>query len=618
MKTKVNIFLALFTATSLHAVAQMGVGIPVPHGSAGLDITDTKRGLLIPRVSLGSTGDNATLPGGLKTGMLVFNTNPSITQGQGIGFYYDSSTLSGTRKWVKWAEGTNTNDIWTTNGNLGTNSNSHFLGTIDNNEFRISIRGPLNIGGTFIPQYEIGRAWINPNTRTVYFGFGLADFNGTNTLGMGHYALDSLETGNGIVAIGDSALVSLGSDIVSAPTLYNGNIAIGFGAAAGSNNVENTTALGSLALIENQESGNTGVGYETINRMPAPRNTAFGSRAMGTIIIPSSGAWLRDNTAFGTQSLWQLNRSTRSTAFGDSTLMLRNHVSNTVFGFGAMYQAGPLMDGEDCSNSVAIGSRALFTIRTLDQNTALGANALRSLLSGESNTAIGYEALFNNDDGEKNTAIGSAALANSTSVTNTAIGAASGVALTTGGANTAIGYLAMALINTANATAIGASSFPTASNQIRVGNASVSSIGGQVAWTSISNGTIKTDVREDVPGMAFLKMLKPVTYHFNPEAMQEYDKGLSNAIDLNSSIFSERHAGLIAQDVLNAAKGYSKNGLTDIIFQPATKDGLHSINYELMVVPLVKTIQEQQATIREVQKLISDLEAQLQTLQNIQ
>jgi len=615
MNAKGNILLVIFTAISLHAVAQMGIGIPVPHGSAGLDITDTKRGLLIPRVSLGSTGDNATLPGGLKTGMLVFNTNPSITQGQGTGFYYDSSTLSGTRKWVKWAEGTNTNEIWATNGNLGTNSNTHFLGTTDNNEFRLTIRGPINIGGTFIPQYEIGRAWINPNTRSAYLGFGLTGFNGTNTLGIGHFALDDLVTGNGIVAIGDSALANLGS---ASSTLYNGNIAIGFDAAAGSNNVENTTALGGSALIENQESGNTGIGFNAINRMSAPRNTAFGRDAMGAINIPSTGAWLLDNTAFGTQSLWALNRSTRSTAFGDSTLMLRNHIANTVFGFGAMYQAGPLIDGEDCSNSVAIGSRALFRIRFLDQNTAIGANALSNLLSAESNTAIGYEALRSNDDGEKNTAIGSGALANSTSVTNTAIGAASGVALTTGGGNTAIGYLAMAVTNTANTTAIGAATFPTASNQIRVGNASVSSIGGQVAWTSISNGTTKTDVKEDIPGMAFVKMLKPVTYYFNPEAMQKYNKELAPAVTLNSSIFSERHAGLIAQDVLSAAKGYSNNGLTDIISQPATKDGLHSINYELMVVPLIKTIQEQQATLASVKKLIEELEKQLKTVESTQ
>lgn len=54
-----------------------------------------------------------------------------------------------------------------------------------------------------------------------------------------------------------------------------------------------------------------------------------------------------------------------------------------------------------------------------------------------------------------------------------------------------------------------------ASNKVRIGNEFVTSIGGQVSWTNFSDERIKDNIQENVPGLAFIKALRPVTYHFS-------------------------------------------------------------------------------------------------------
>ena len=54
-----------------------------------------------------------------------------------------------------------------------------------------------------------------------------------------------------------------------------------------------------------------------------------------------------------------------------------------------------------------------------------------------------------------------------------------------------------------------------ASNRVRIGNGSVTSIGGAVGWTNFSDERIKTNIKQDVPGLAFINLLKPVTYNFD-------------------------------------------------------------------------------------------------------
>jgi hypothetical protein len=101
----------------------------LPDGSSLLELNSTNKGLLIPRVSLQSTTDGTTisLPA---VSLLVYNTNASILNGAGIGYYFNAgSNLS--PDWQKILSG-NTVGEWKLLGNSGTNASLNFLGTTDN------------------------------------------------------------------------------------------------------------------------------------------------------------------------------------------------------------------------------------------------------------------------------------------------------------------------------------------------------------------------------------------------------------------------------------------------------------------------------------------------------
>ncbi len=87
------------------AVSSQNVGINIgyqgnlPDNSAilHLDVSGgPPKGLLIPMVSLSSTTDQTTIPSPAH-GLIVFNTNPNMTGGNGQGFYYWDTT--GTDSW---------------------------------------------------------------------------------------------------------------------------------------------------------------------------------------------------------------------------------------------------------------------------------------------------------------------------------------------------------------------------------------------------------------------------------------------------------------------------------------------------------------------------------------
>jgi hypothetical protein len=113
-------------------------------------------------------------------------------------------------------------------------------------------------------------------------------------------------------------------------------------------------------------------------------------------------------------------------------------------------------------------------------NAATGSGALRGNLGGDDNTAMGSGALVANTSGDGNTAVGKSALDGNT----------------TGIRNTALGWLAdVAGAALTNATAIGAGAIVDASNKIRLGDANVAVIEGQVAYTFSSDAAKKERFR---------------------------------------------------------------------------------------------------------------------------
>ncbi len=287
--------------------------------------------------------------------------------------------------------------------------------------------------------------------------------------------------------------------------------------------------------------------------------------------------------------------------------------------------------------NTASGSNALSNISGGNWNTANGYESLRNTNIGFSNTGVGFESLLANNNGYYNTATGAvslaanasgvgntatgvSALALSTGNYNTAIGNFSGGNLPSGNYNTYVGAFADGSSNTSltNATAIGSQAFVSASNSVRVGNSSVTSIGGFTGWTNFSDGRFKTNVSENVPGLQFINQLRPVTYHLDVEGISKATQPLSTASDktslaggkkplISAEEIKSRHektsilySGFIAQEVEQAAKkiGYQFSGVD----APKNGTDFYGLRYAEFVVPLVKAVQELNEKVDRLQK----------------
>ena len=113
----------------IHVNAQnVGIGTTNPDASARLDVVDSNRGLLIPRVALTKTNDQGPVTNPA-TSLLVYNT--ATANDVWPGFYYWDGT-----KWVRLDTG---NGDWKLDGN--SNGAERYIGTNDNFDFPIHTNG---------------------------------------------------------------------------------------------------------------------------------------------------------------------------------------------------------------------------------------------------------------------------------------------------------------------------------------------------------------------------------------------------------------------------------------------------------------------------------------------
>ena len=113
-----NLLTIIALSLSLTMASQVGIGTITPDAGSLLDIESPDKGLLIPRVSIDNLNNIAPITGGATESLLVYNTN--TTTGKGF-YYWDGS------QWV------NMNSMdWKLRGNLGTDEDTDFVGTLDN------------------------------------------------------------------------------------------------------------------------------------------------------------------------------------------------------------------------------------------------------------------------------------------------------------------------------------------------------------------------------------------------------------------------------------------------------------------------------------------------------
>ena len=268
-----------------------------------------------------------------------------------------------------------------------------------------------------------------------------------------------------------------------------------------------------------------------------------------------------------------------------------NAYNDTAVGYGAL--ASQAFDNGGTpwfSNNTAVGNGALNSNHSSSEttgieNTALGSGAMQTNVSGSANTAAGVNALVFLDDGFKNTAVGHSAGARLDTITGYAGSAVTFHVTDSGSFNTFIGS-AGATADVDNCTAIGQDAYCDATDQVRLGNFFVNSIGGKVAWSTLSDGRAKTDVRELESGLPLVLALKPVTYRL---------KGGSGRADM----------GFVAQDV-EAVLGDSYN----VVDAGGDPDRTLSLRYSELIAPLVKAVQEQQAQIEALRAELAALRSE--------
>ena len=466
--------------------------------------------------------------------------------------------------------------------------------------------------------------------------------SGIFNVGIGYYSLFSNTTGVKNTGIGANTLhfntigaYNTGGGYASLYKNINGSENIGYGHYSLFSNTYGSynTAVGTYSLQANVGGySNTAVGYSSLYKNTGSFNTALG---YGSLYGNTSGYY---NTASGYSSLGSNTTGYNNTASGFGSLLVNTTgFDNTAIGFYALYYNNGF-------GNAAVGSKALYYNTTGIANLALGNNALQNNIDGSHNTATGSSALYTNQSGRYNTATGDGALFyNSTGISNTADGDGAMALNTTGSLNTGIGYYALAknttgTRNTAigdsadvisgnlvNATALGYKAVVDRSNKVRIGNSSVTSIGGQVGWTTFSDGRYKTNVNENVPGLSFINSLRPVTYTVNVKGInQYYNRGITTPGDGNGSNTADKasqeameksitvasnisYNGFLAQEVETAAKklNFDFSGVD----KPESNDGMYGLRYDNFIAPLVKAVQELSQQNGELKKQLAELRA---------
>jgi trimeric autotransporter adhesin len=518
-------------------------------------------------------------------------------------------------------------------------------------------------------------------TRALYSTDPTNASDGISNIGVGHSALHDNTVGKDNTAVGYDALYSnvTGSQAtaIGRRAMYlanntqtpfdNYNVAVGYESLMGSANAQDNTgnyntAVGYQSLNLSKKGGaNTAVGYQSLfNNSNAEHNTAIGFNALYTQSYDGGGsAWSSYNVAVGGYALYSnqptsTNSGINNTAIGYDAL--RSNItgnSNTASGFKALTsnQSGDentavgfkaLYTGTQLKACTAVGAYTLFTNAIGEYNIAVGQKALYYNYSGHYNTATGDDALYKNDEGDANTAVGPSALyANEDGSDNIAIGAEalnsntignyntvvgnsagqaiSGTPYSTCSFNTCLGYEANTINGYSNCMALGygAVSATSQNNSIEIGNTSISLFHGENAYTYTSDRRIKKNISENVPGLAFINLLKPVTYYKDihiensikgyptkttiiPEVLDSAGNVItpSSAITTIDTTFWPSkydiehilYTGLIAQQVDSAAQqiGYDFSG----IHRPQGTNDLYALGYDQFVAPLIVAVQE--------------------------
>lgn len=395
------------------------------------------------------------------------------------------------------------------------------------------------------------------------------------------------------------------------------------------------------------------------------------SRSQNTGIGTTSPQFKLDvrNGSINTDSVYRI---------GGNAILSVNGTENTLIGIGSpdainigayntAVGAKALAGSNGSCCNTAVGVASLFENATGGGNTAVGIRSMHKNFSGTENVAIGVHTLYNNINGNYNVAMGNYALSENTGSShsaafghyalesnrrpyNAAFGSWALSNTEYSEYNVGIGYKAGdnydhgynnvfvgANTNTNgdgyyNVIAIGQGTLVGGSSRAVFGNPATVFYGGWAAWSSFSDGRFKKNVKENVPGLAFIKGLRPVTYNLEATSLDAFlhqkteNTTSAEATVIHAKALQEKevitYTGFIAQEVEGVAKqlGFAFSGV-----EPAKNaNDTYSLRYAEFVVPLVKAVQEQQAiiekqahTIERIKNENEDLKKRLEKVEKL-
>lgn len=487
---------------------------------------------------------------------------------------------------------------WSLTGNAGTNPSTNFIGTTDAKNLRFRTNNQVRMQITSSGKMAYGASSFTPAG-----WFHIKGRNNETQLIIDAAAGQS--TSNPLLLLrdnGGNSLLWLNSDH---PT----NTFLGLSAGA-ANNATSTTSEGKFNTFVGRAAG--------FNNFSGAYNTALGNQSL---LANENGTF---NTAIGDQALTANSLGDENVAVGAGSLAFNTSASgNVAVGYLA------LNVNTDRAGNTAVGYRALAangTGQTLSfhsqNNTALGYESMLVNTVGDENVGIGFRSQYNAINGFFNTSVGSQSLFfNQAGIRNVALGYQAGYNLSGVIPNDCsfIGCYNSVSVNRTNVHLFGynvQNAQVTGNNQIVLGNTAITQIRAQVGGiTGFSDGRYKTNVKEDVKGLDFISRLRPVSYNVNPDDLHKIWGTPDSVAKRNdhSETRKVRYTGLIAQEVEKAMKesGYPFTGI-DI---PANENETYALRYTEFIMPLIKSVQEQQAMIEKLQQQNEQLQAALQRLE---
>ncbi len=473
--------------------------------------------------------------------------------------------------------------------------------------------------------YESGKSMTSANSN-VSIGYRAMDAvtsAGNNNIAIGVNVFTSLTGGDENVGIGDSVglamtdtsdcvLIGSGAGIAINHTDADGTVAIGQQALNALTEGNKNLAIGFQALHDVAGGdGNMGIGYQAGASLGRTEfdNIAIGTRAMLSLMENASSSSVDNNIAIGVDAM-------TGGELGSSANFLRN----IAIGNNALNSTG----SHGNTGLLAIGYDALTANTTGAGNHAIGYLAGQSVSTGSENTLYGYNA-GQGMVGSKNTFVGYQAgvSCNGTGDTrNTCIGNAAGDAITSGTNNTILGSESdPSAAGGTNQVVIGYGVVGQGDNYAVIGNGSTTRLyagddaGGTFygAGQSWSDSRIKTNVKDIGLGLDFINKLEPIQY--TKKQPMDYDDSLKSKLypngseriirEIEENEIEKIRPGFLAQDVLKTLKEFNFNSNNSMV-QIDENTTQHSMDYQSLVVPLVKAVQELSSKITELENKLGE------------